>query len=108
MLEFDKWYRDLDSKYNIKIVCKPSSYDWQWINCLYDEFGPEKKIRLPFSCMCLSTMFKTAEMIGCKRDEVTKYVKNPVVMHTHFADDDAYEQGYSYLKLCYFLKQRFA
>ena len=105
MLDFDEWYRRVIEKYNIKVVCKPSSYDWQWVNCMYDEFGPEKKLMLPFSCICLSTMFRMVEMIGCKRDFVTKLTKHPNFKHTHLSDDDALEQGYAFLKLSYFIKQ---
>lgn len=88
----------------MNLIYLTNSYDWQWINCMYDEFGPQEKIRLPHSCVCLSTTFKNAEMLGLGRSEVAEFVKNPVVMHTHFADDDAYEQGYAYLKVCYYMR----
>lgn len=105
MLEFDKWYRQIIRKYNIKVVCKPSSYDWQWVNCLYDEYGPEPKLMLPFSCICLSTMFRVVELIGCKKDSVIRLTKHINFKHTHLSDDDALEQGYAFLKLSYFIKQ---
>jgi hypothetical protein len=104
MLQFHEWYRSIIEKYNIKVVCKPSSYDWQWINCLYDEFGPENKLTLPFSCLCLSTMYRMLEFIGCKRSFITKLTSHENFKHTHLSDDDALEQAYAYLKMSYFIK----
>lgn len=104
MLEFDLWYREIIQKYNIKIVCKPASYDWQWVNCLYYEFGPQDKLSLPFSCICISTMYKMLEFVGVKRSFTTNLTSHGNFQHTHLSDDDALEQGYAYLKLAYFIK----
>lgn len=58
------WYVNLIEKYNCRFIARPSSYDWQWINCLYEEFKPIGKPRLPFNIFCLSTMKKICEDIG--------------------------------------------
>jgi hypothetical protein len=102
MKEFSEWYYDLTTKYSgLRFVMKPASYDWQWINALYDQYGPLNKPVLPFSNKCLSTMINlVSNYKGISNNNIWQMIKPPAdLQHTHFADADAHEQGYSYLKL---------
>jgi hypothetical protein len=100
MAEFADWYRDLTTKYTgLKLVMKPASYDHQWINALYDQYGPAGKPTLPFSNICISTIFSVMDVLRVDSKKLKELVKCPDVSHTHFADDDAHEQGYTYLRL---------
>lgn len=99
MSEFEKWYRDLEKKFIIKFVCKPSSYDWQWLNCLYDEYGPEKKLKLPFSVTCISTIFRMLDMLNVDTKLIGQITHHSALPHTHYADADALGQAYAYLRV---------
>lgn len=44
-----------DPKKGIKWVARPGGYDWQWLNCYYNEFGPKNKPYIGFKPFCLST-----------------------------------------------------
>lgn len=108
MKEFADWYADLSTKYDgLKFVMKPASYDWQWVNALYDEYGPENKPTLPFSNICLSTLISfVIKTLKINQEVLYEKIKCPTVTHTHFAGDDAHEQGYAYLKLLWFVENK--
>lgn len=96
MQELNDWIRELQKKYNItKWIAKPSSYDFQWINCLFNKYLPKYPIQLPFSITCISTMLKTCEMLNIKLNNL----KTDKLKHTHYALDDAIQQGYMYLRM---------
>ena len=105
MKEFEEWYRELNKKFIIKFVAKPSSYDLQWLNCLYDEYGPEKKLKLPFSIICLSTIYKMLEMFNVDMNLISKLTHSDALPHTHYADADALGQAYAYLKVTDWMKK---
>jgi len=107
MLDFANWFKNLSAKYKVTIVARPASYDWQWINCLYHEFGPKDKPRLPFSIVCLSTIYRTIEMLvpNVTTQLWSSYLYHPTIKMTHFADDDAACQAYMYLRTIYWLKK---
>ena len=104
MKDFADFYADLLSKYNCKFVAAPASFDWQWIKCIYDEFGPKNKIDLPFSIECYSSIKRLAIQLGLERKFIDQLTTHQDFPHTHFAHDDAVEQGYAYLQLVYWLK----
>jgi hypothetical protein len=104
MKDFAQFYDDITSKYNCSFVAAPSSFDWQWIKCLYDEFGPVDKKPLPFSINCYSSIRRVCMELGLDRKFIEELTSHPDLKHTHYADDDALEQGYSYLRLTQWLK----
>ena len=108
MSQFAEWYADLLTKYNCWwFMMRPSSYDWQWVNALYDQYGPNNKPNLPFSHRCLTTMqslFSEISGLDVKKD-IRTLIVCPDVTHTHYSDDDAHEQAYCYLKLKWLAKQ---
>lgn len=106
MLSFTNWFVDLSKKYDIVFCARPMSYDWQWINCLYDEFGPADKPRLPFSGYCISTLIKTFDMLCPKWDDIIKPQLNiERFKMSHYADDDALYQAYMFVKTISWLKK---
>ena len=104
MKEFAEWYKDLNKKFIVKFVAKPSSYDLQWLNCLYDEYGPEKKLKLPFSITCLSTIYKMLEMLNVDMNLISKLTHSDALPHTYYADAVALGQAYAYLKVTNWMK----
>ncbi|QKF94356.1 ribonuclease H [Fadolivirus algeromassiliense] len=103
MAEFAAWYRELNKKYVVRFLAKPASYDWQWINALYDEYGPENKLKLPFSIICLSSLLKVVDIVGADWKDID--LRDPTMPHTHYADEDALGQAYAYLKLVDWMKK---
>jgi broad specificity phosphatase PhoE len=112
MAEFAAWYAALLEKYTVKAwVAKPASYDAQWLNALYEEFGPVSgaapglapeasvskptKPTLPFSFTCLSTMYKMASLLGIH----PRVSRDESLPHTHDAVDDAAGQAFQFLAL---------
>lgn len=102
MLKFALWYKNLLEKYNCIFVARPASFDWQWINCVYDEFGPSDKPSLPFSITCISTLKKVAEMFGMP----SSHIEHHNIHMTHYADDDALYQAYMYLRINNWIKNK--
>jgi len=101
MQEFNDWIIEMNTKYNIvNWVAKPSSYDWQWINCLFHKYKPVNPVKLPFSIRCLSSIIKTCEMANIKLSNL----KHDTLSHTHNALDDCIEQGYMYVRILHQLK----
>lgn len=100
MADFCDWYRKLTETYNCTFIARPASFDWQWLNCVYDEFGPKEKKPLPFSITCVSTIIKFLRMCGIsEKDTIDPLFVNPRIQMTHFADDDALYQAYMYQRL---------
>jgi DNA polymerase III epsilon subunit-like protein len=106
MESFTNWYGDLLSKYNCVFIARPSSFDWQWLNCIYDEFGPTKKPLLPYSVTCVSTMCKFLGMIDVDWNKTIKPLfDHPRLKMTHFSDDDAAYQAYMYLRIIHWMRR---
>jgi len=105
MNDFHQFYEEITEKYHCIFVAAPSSFDWQWINCLYNKYVSEKKFSLPYSIRCYSTIKKLCLELGMSEQFINDITCHPSLQHTHLADDDALEQGYAYLKLTHWLKQ---
>jgi hypothetical protein len=99
MREFHDWFDALNQAYTVRFVAKPAAYDWQWLNCLYAEFGPADKLDLGFKATCLSTMLHVCELAGADRNTLHREISFTGFKHTHMADEDALQQGYQFLKL---------
>ncbi|XWV26566.1 hypothetical protein QJ857_gp0501 [Tupanvirus soda lake] len=105
MKSFSDWYSHLLSSYNCTFIARPSSFDWQWINCIYDEFGPDNKPPLPFSIICISSIIKSFGFIGLNWENIIKpHLDNQKYVMTHYADDDALYQAYIFVKTIAWLK----
>ncbi|XWV25304.1 DNA polymerase III subunit epsilon [Tupanvirus deep ocean] len=105
MKSFAEWYSNILSSYNCTFIARPSSFDWQWINCIYDEFGPENKPKLPFSIICVSSIMKLFGFLGFSWDNIIKpQLDDQRYGMTHYADDDALYQAYMFVKTMAWLK----
>lgn len=101
MAQFAAWYKPYAIAYTCVFIARLASYDWQWLNCLYEEFGPENKPKLPFSIRCISTMWSACEMLINSKDI---NMEHPTLHATHYADNDAAYQAYMFLRLCHLLR----
>lgn len=106
MTLFAKWYGDLAAKYNCIFVARPASFDWQWINCVYDEFGPRDKPVLPYSIRCISSMAKIFDLLNLNSTYNTLIAHNRFKL-SHNAEDDAVYQAYMYIRITYWIKSNF-
>ena len=106
MESFARWYSDLKGKYNCTFVARPASYDWQWINALYDEFAPINMPPLPFSITCISTINKLLVELGVSHNDIIKpLITHPKFNNTHYADEDALHQAYMYLRMLNWMRK---
>lgn len=103
MSEISDLYKGLKEKnYKIVWVARPSAFDWQWLNCYYNEFGPDDKPNIGFSASCISTAF----WIYCQQNKLSKEQQKELWKElkgdedvTHNPLDDARCQGKIMFKL---------
>jgi hypothetical protein len=108
MAEISQILVELQSKYIVKFIASPSSFDWAYFKNYFCRYAPEeRKNILPHKCHCISAMVNITEII---RHLTTKEEKNhfwqnltQVFKHTHVALDDAREQAYVYNNLLAFV-----
>ena len=87
----------------IRWVARPASYDWQWLNGYYDEFGAKDKTRLGFKARCISTMFDVYKAVNnlTKKEEDAAWDRMTAGHSmTHNPLDDAKFQAVLYIGLC--------
>jgi hypothetical protein len=93
--------------YDWFFVADPASFDWQWLNQLYDRFGPENKTYLGYKAICMDGMEKALSYMGYSDEFIDDLITPPPEFNlhmTHLSDDDAAYQAYGYLKLRRFLE----
>lgn len=64
----DMYNKYKEEGYRITWVARPAAYDWQWVNCYYNEFGPLDKPNIGFSCSCISTAY----WLYCQQNGLSK------------------------------------
>ncbi len=74
------------------------------INCIYDEYGPENKLSLPFSVTCISSIKKIFDILKINPEIVKNLLYHPRFGMTHYADDDALYQAWMYLRITNWIK----
>lgn len=104
MQSFSQWYTNLSDQYNCIFVARPASFDWQWINCIYDEFGPTIKASLPYSIRCITSMGKIFDLLQLN-DLYQKLIYHDRFQVSHHAEDDALYQAYMYLRITNWIKK---
>jgi hypothetical protein len=113
MRELGEFFTTLKAKTgNAKFwwVARPASYDWQWLNCYYHEFGPKEKPSLGFKARCISTMYDIYKEIhdldGAAESAAWAEMTAGQAM-THNPLDDAKFQAVLYMSLCNRLGMKF-
>jgi hypothetical protein len=85
---------------NIKWVASPANFDWMWLKCYYEHYGPPHKPDIGFFCHDLVSLLRSYTLL--------KGIKNKMQLlkklsgnreYSHHALDDAMYQGIVYMNL---------
>jgi hypothetical protein len=101
MKNLSNWLSDHSRKYCIKWVANPANFDWMFLKCYYEKFGPMKnKFNIGFFCHDLSSLIRAFMVMNNIRDK-KKFLLTLSENHTqtHNALDDAICQGVTYINL---------
>lgn len=102
--EISEYLRELRKKYRYYLIADPASFDWQFFNTFYDEYGPSDKIDIGYKSICMDGMEKALGFLGIPFDTITPTEAFGCRM-THLADDDSEYQAYQYLMLLRVMNQ---
>lgn len=96
------WLSDLSDRqrYNIKWVANPSNFDWMFLKCNYELYGPVPKYDIGFYCHDLSSLMRVylkMHDINDKQAFMARLAGD--LKYTHNALDDALYQGVIYVQL---------
>lgn len=107
MYNLSQWLKKLKS-YRICWIASPSNFDWMFLKCYYEKFGPKHKPRIGFFCQDLQSMETTLRLIMNGTNFSSKQFKSFLSLHhptTHHSLDDAIRQGVRYINVRYIIKQ---
>ena len=109
IIALSSWLNELSKKYKIvRFVAGPSSYDWQWVNNIYEEYPSSERYELPYSAECSSSLTRALVYMGRDKAEIEEYCQqgaDPYLPHTHYALDDALREAYCYTRLRKLLRE---
>jgi DNA polymerase III alpha subunit (gram-positive type) len=94
------WLFSHSGKYCIKWVASPANFDWMFLKCYYENYGPQTKYDIGFFCHDLSSLTRAyiiSHNIGDKKFFMNRLAGN--CKYTHQALDDAVCQGVMYINL---------
>jgi len=96
---FANWLRKYD-KYDIKWVARPANFDWMWLKCYYEKYGPQDRPDIGYYCHCLSSLIRAYCLTHNIYDQ-KKFILalSGNYVYTHRALDDAMAQGICYMNL---------
>ncbi len=99
MEKFATWLETHSSKYVIQWVAGPANFDWMFLKCYYEAYGPLDKPDLGYSCHDLFSML----ISHCKENNIDRHsVVRSLSQdneYTHHALDDATCQGVVYMNM---------
>jgi hypothetical protein len=92
---------------NIKWVASPANFDWMWLKCYYEKYGPADKQDIGFFCHDLVSLVRSYTLLqGIKNKTTFLTSLSDGCARTHNALDDAMCQGVIYMNLRKLLTQR--
>lgn len=89
-----------NDEYEIKYVARPTSYDIPWVRLI------DKDNLLSHTGICISTILKVCDYLNIDRELINELISNTMLPHTHYADDDAVQQLYMFLRLKKYLESK--
>lgn len=101
MEELSDWLKELSKTYKLSWVAKPAAYDWMWLQCYYEQFGPEGKFPIGFKAEDINGFRNTIQTIPMEeatRNNFTKFIEPTDIPLTHYPVEDAKRQAYMYLR----------
>lgn len=95
------------SHYKLKWIANPAAYDWQWVNCIYDEFRDPSWPDIGYSAKCIGTLFSVYSRLkkisaaeeDAKEEAMMKALQEPGHV-AHNPEHDARVQGKLFFVLC--------
>jgi hypothetical protein len=100
MEELSAWLTSHAANYEIKWVANPSNFDWMFLKCYYDAYGPETRFDIGYFCHDLASLVRAYMIMSGKRDKQALLTElSGGHAYTHHALDDAIYQGHVYMNL---------
>jgi hypothetical protein len=103
MAEIAMFFKKISEKYDVKIICMPSSFDFMFLKCYYNFAECDKIYDIGYFSLCISTLwiqYKNMKKLSNKNSaELKEVLMNTDKCLEHHALDDAKMQGLFYLKL---------
>jgi len=101
MLQLHKVLEKLSTRYKISWVAGPSCFDWMFVKCYYEFYGPVNKTPLGFYCQDLTSFARAyAIMHNMNLNQLMIWLvgkRDPETIH--HALEDAKYQGLCYMKI---------
>lgn len=100
--ELNEWLKDLSKTYNIFWLAFPAAFDWQWLNYVWQHYGPagdEERFNLGFKAECGSAIRSVVKGLLHDEKPFLDFITPSKLVVTHDALDDATSQAYTYLKM---------
>lgn len=101
MLQLSNWLSSFtSSNICVKWVARPANFDWMWLKCYYEAYGPINRPPIGFFCHDLSALVLC--YIKCHGITDRKAFEDSLTggrPYTHHALDDAICQGEMYTRL---------
>jgi len=100
MESLSEWLQKHSKTSSIKWVARPSNFDWMWLKCYYEKYGPLEKPDIGFYCHDLSSLLRAY----CLTHNIQDKKKFQLILagrykYTHNALADALCQGNMYMNL---------
>lgn len=95
-----QWLDKYSQSHHIKWIARPANFDWMWLKCYYETYGPKVKPDIGFYCQDLTSLIQAyvlCNKISDKLAFITSLTANSTC--THNALDDALCQGTMYMNL---------
>lgn len=105
MKKLSDWLYSHSKTHVITWVASPSNFDWMFLKCVYEEFGPKRKYELGFYCHDLTSLARAYRFMHNIYDKA-KFLKQfeRRGLRLHHALDDAIRQGYMYMQIRVMIK----
>jgi hypothetical protein len=100
MASLAQWLHRHYETFLVKFVARPANFDWMWLKCYYEKYGPPKKPKIGYFCHDLSALMRAYQKCHGVQDK--KKFMNQLsreAPYTHNALDDAVCQGRMYMSL---------
>lgn len=100
MTSLSNWLLKHSKHYCIKWAAGPCNFDWMFLKCYYEKYGPINKYDIGFFCHDITSLIRAyivMHNIKNKREFMTSLSNEHE--YTHNALDDAIYQGVSYMSI---------
>jgi hypothetical protein len=99
MAKLSEWLKTYSAS-AIRWVSNPANFDWMFLKCYYEQYGPADKFEIGFFCHDLGSLLRCYSLVHDIRDRrgFSRSLAQGF-QYTHNALDDAVHQGVIYMNL---------